>query len=154
MDCQLCPAAESDREFLYDLYCQTMREVVEGTWGWDDAWQRQDFQRRFDACRTFVVRSETGPVGGLLLNSTASSIDIVELQILPAYQGMGMGTAILKRLIDQAGRDGVDLTLSVAAANTRARLLYERLGFEVIGVDTPFIRMRCRHLATRGDRSK
>jgi len=24
-----------------------MREVIEKTWGWDEAWQRNDFDRRF-----------------------------------------------------------------------------------------------------------
>jgi ribosomal protein S18 acetylase RimI-like enzyme len=57
---------------------------------------------------------------------------------------MGIGTAVLKRLLEEAGRDGHDLTLSVVAANTRARRFYERLGFEVVGLNKPFIRIRYR----------
>jgi ribosomal protein S18 acetylase RimI-like enzyme len=141
---QLRPAAESDREFLYDVYCQTMREVVENTWGWDEDWQRRDFDRRFEVCRTFVIEAGSRPVGGLLLDSSPATVNIVELQILPAYQSRGIGSAIVKSLIDQAARDDLDVTISVVEVNTRARRFYERLRFEVTAVEEPFIRMRCR----------
>lgn len=42
-------------------------------------------------------------------------------------------------LVDQAVRDGRDVTLAVAAVNTRARRLYERLGFTPVGSDGPLI---------------
>jgi ribosomal protein S18 acetylase RimI-like enzyme len=142
VECQLRPAAESDREFLYDVYCQTMRESVESTWGWDEAWQWRDFERRFEMCQTFVIESESRPVGGLLLEPRPGSVDIVELQVLPGYQRMGIGTEIIKRLLEQAVRDGLDVTLSVVGVNTRARRLYERLGFVVVGSEGPLIRMR------------
>ena len=142
MECRLRPAAESDREFLYDVYCQTMRGSVETTWGWDEAWQRRDFERRFETCQTFVIESESRTVGGLFIEPHPGSIDIVELQVLPGYQGMGIGTEIIKRLLEQAVRDDLDVTLSVVGVNTRARRLYERLGFVVAGSEGPFIRMR------------
>jgi histidinol-phosphate phosphatase family protein len=121
-----------------------MRELVEHTWGWDERWQRRDFDRRFRACETFVIEAGAHVVGGLLLDSHLDSVNIVELQILPAYQGRGIGSAILKSVIDRAARDGFDVTLSIVDANTRARRLYERLGFEVTVVEGPFLRMRCR----------
>jgi ribosomal protein S18 acetylase RimI-like enzyme len=142
VECQLRAAAESDREFLYDVYCQTMRQSVEATWGWDEAWQRRDFERRFETCQTFVIESGSRAVGGLLLEPRPGSVDIVELQVLPGYQRMGIGTEIIKRLLEQAVRDGLDVTLSVVVANTRARRLYERLGFVVVDSEGPFIRMR------------
>jgi ribosomal protein S18 acetylase RimI-like enzyme len=141
---QLRPATESDREFLYNVYCQTMREVVENTWGWDEDWQRRDFDRRFEVCRTLVIEAGGCLVGGLLLDSNPATVNIVELQILPAYQSRGIGSAIVRSLIDQAARDDLDVTLSVVEVNTRARRFYERLRFEVTAVEEPFIRMRCR----------
>ena len=52
MEISLRPASEEDREFLYALHRCTMREVIEKTWGWDETWQLQDFERRF---REYVV---------------------------------------------------------------------------------------------------
>jgi ribosomal protein S18 acetylase RimI-like enzyme len=36
----------------------------------------------------------------------------------------------------------VPVELSVVPANYRAQRLYERLGFEVVAIESPFIRMR------------
>jgi ribosomal protein S18 acetylase RimI-like enzyme len=136
------PASESDREFLYSLHCQTMRGVIERTWGWDEEWQRQDFDRRFRRYAVSVIERETGSVGGLLLHWTSTAVDIVELQILPEHQRKGIGTSVLERVIEDASREGLPVTLSVVPANAGAKRLYERIGFEVVGHDEPFIRMR------------
>jgi hypothetical protein len=34
----------ADKEWLYKLYCSTMRPYVEQTWGWDAEFQRSGFQ--------------------------------------------------------------------------------------------------------------
>ena len=142
MDFNFRPADEEDREFLFALYCQTMHEVVEQTWGWDEAWQRSDFDRRFDNYSASIVESDSQSVGGLLLEITPDSIYIHELQLLPSYQGGGIGTAVVRHVIAQGVERGVPVILSVVPANHRAQRLYERLGFTVTGVEAPFIRMR------------
>ena len=142
MECRLRPATNRDREFLYRLHCRTMREVIERTWGWDDDWQVKDFDRRMGACQVFVIDVGEEPVGGLMLDLTADNLDIVELQILPAHQRQGIGTWIIERVIDDAKRRGLRVTLSVVPANSDAKRLYERIGFSAAGVDEPFIRMR------------
>jgi ribosomal protein S18 acetylase RimI-like enzyme len=80
----------------------------------------------------------------LLLHPTLVAVDIIELQILPDHQGKGIGTSIVERVIDDAIRQGLAFTLSVVPANSRAKRLHERIGFQVTGVDEPFIRMRYR----------
>lgn len=119
-----------------------MREVIEKTWEWDEAWQRNDFDRRFGEYVVSIIEREGRPAGALWLESKPDSIYIHELQVLPEYQGRGIGTAVVRRLIDEASRNGLSVTLSVVAANPRAKLLYERLGFEVTEFDAPFFRMR------------
>lgn len=135
-------ASEGDREFLYELHCRTMREVIEKTWGWDEEWQRQDFERRFADYLASVIESEGRPIGGLLLEPRPDSIYIHEIQVLPEWQGQGVGTAVVRRIIEQAENRGASVTLSVVLANPRAKQLYERLGFGVTGFEAPFFRMR------------
>ena len=142
MDFTLRPADEEDREFLFALFCQTMHEVVEQTWGWGEAWQRSDFDGRFDNYSVSIVESDSQSVGGLSLETTPDSIYIHELQLLPGYQGGGLGTAVVRRVIAEAVERGVPVMLSVVPANHRAQRLYERLGFKVTGIEAPFIRMR------------
>ena len=119
-----------------------MREVIALTWGWDVAWQQRDFDRRFETYVASVIELEEQAVGGLFLDFTAGAVDIVELQVLPEHQGKGIGSSIVERIVADAAGEGRIITLSVVAANPRARQLYERIGFRVTGIEAPFIRMR------------
>lgn len=139
---QLRVASESDRSFLYSLHCQTMREVIDATWGWDENWQQTDFDRRFSELRVSVIGVGGQPAGRLWLERRPETLHIVELQLLPEAQGRGIGTAVVQQVIEQGARQGVPITLSVVPANPGARRLYERLGFEVSGYEAPFIHMR------------
>lgn len=138
----LRPASELDWEFLFTLHCATMREVIARTWGWDDAWQRADFERRFAQSIVWIVETHGGAVGSLWVEWKPDSLYIHELQVWPGFQGRGLGTAIIQHAIEQGASRGLPVTLSVVPANTRARYLYERLGFEVTHIDPPFIHMR------------
>jgi ribosomal protein S18 acetylase RimI-like enzyme len=142
MDYQLRLAEDSDRVFLYSLYCSTMRDVVERTWGWDEEWQERDFRRRVAACETWIVEVGGKAVGGLMLDFAPRIINIVELQILPEHQGRGIGSYVLGAVIDRASKQRAAVTLSVVRANIRAKRLYDRIGFQVDRIDGPFVRMR------------
>ena len=144
MEFTLRPATEGDREFLYELHCRTMRGTVETTWGWDEAWQRRDFERRFREYLVSIIECDGYPAGGLLLEWKPDSLYIHELQLLPEYQGQGIGTGVLRKVIEQAAVRRFPVTLSVVPANPRAQHLYEKLGFEVTATEPPFIHMRHR----------
>jgi ribosomal protein S18 acetylase RimI-like enzyme len=55
------------------------------------------------------------------------SLEIAELHVLPAYQGAGIGRALLLSITDD--RDERTAVLSTADAQTRARRLYRGVGF-------------------------
>ena len=140
-------ASDSDRDFLFALHRLTMREVIAETWGWDETWQRAEFMRRLDTCTVSIIDIEGQAAGGLWLRTMPESLHIVELQLLPKMQGKGVGSAVVQHVIQQGIDGGVPVTLSVVRANPRAQRLYERLGFEVAGVDAPLIHMRYAHRA-------
>ena len=77
-----------------------------------------------------------------MLEWKPDSLYIHEIQLLPEYQGRGIGTAVVQRVIEQGASSNLPITLSVVPANPRAQSLYERLGFEVTNIEAPFIRMR------------
>jgi len=119
-----------------------MRDVIEQTWGWDDAWQRADFEKRFDVCTVAIIEAESRSVGSLWLEQKPDSLYIHELQVTPSQQGRGIGTAVIEMVIEQGASRALPIALSVVPANPRARDLYERLGFRVTCFEPPFIRMR------------
>jgi ribosomal protein S18 acetylase RimI-like enzyme len=136
-------ATPDDRTFLYALYCRTMRSVVQQTWGWDEQWQQNDFDRRFRSYAVSVIEAEGKAIGALMLDTAvAGIIDVVELQIEPEHQNCGIGTAVMQSVIDTARAQQATVTLAVAEPNSRARRLYERLGFRAVGRDGLLTRMR------------
>jgi ribosomal protein S18 acetylase RimI-like enzyme len=136
------PACDSDRTFLYGLHRQTMRGLIEQTWGWDERWQQLDFERRFRDYRISIIERDGRAAGGLFLEWRTDAIYIHEIQLTPESQGLGIGSAVVMQVIGQAWKHGLPTTLSVLEANRRARQLYERLGFRVTALDAPFIRMQ------------
>lgn len=119
-----------------------MREPIQKTWGWDEAWQRADFSRRFEQGAVSIIEVDGRPAGSLWLESRPDSIYISNFQVLPELQRRGVGTAVLHEVIAQATASGVAVELSVLQVNPDAQRLYERLGFAVTGHDGPFVRMR------------
>jgi hypothetical protein len=57
-----------------------MRRMIEQTWAWDEAWQQQDFDRRFRECTVSIIENDGRAIGALLLESTPDSIYVHELE--------------------------------------------------------------------------
>ena len=141
MNWKLRRASEADRDFLYRLHVTTMREVIERTWGWDEEWQKADFEKRFRESPYFVVEADDRAVGTLCVERRPDCFYILDLQLLPDYQSRGIGTDLIHSVIRDAASEHLPVALSVVHANQKARRLYERLGFEVTSVESPFVRM-------------
>jgi [ribosomal protein S18]-alanine N-acetyltransferase len=59
-------------------------------------------------------------------------LHINNLAVRPDFQGRGLGTALLRHVLECGATRGADrATLEVRRSNAPARRLYERLGFEV-----------------------
>ena len=144
MDWQLRPAVESDKPFLYRLHGLTMRRHIETTWGWDEAWQREDFNQRFERYAISVIEKDAEAIGSLWLEERTTALYIADIQLLPEWQRRGIGTAVLRGVIADAVSRTLDVELVVLPVNEGARRLYERIGFEVTGMSAPFVHMRYR----------
>ena len=69
-----------------------------------------------------------GDPSQLLLSDWEQEIRIVDIALLPAFRGSGLGSQVLAALQARARRAGKPLTIHVET-NNPARRLYERLGF-------------------------
>lgn len=94
--------------------------------------------------RAFVAEIDGAPVGAAWYRlfppedagygTVDASTPELSIAVAPERRGEGVGSALLAALIDAAHDDGfAALSLSVACANPRARELYERFGFRVVG---------------------
>jgi ribosomal protein S18 acetylase RimI-like enzyme len=119
-----------------------MREVITRTWGWDDAWQRADFDERFERSDVSIIEVDGRATGALWLERRPAELYVTDLQVLPELQGRGVGTAVLRDIIAKATTLRLPVALQVLRVNRRAQRLYERLGFRVTATSDTSIHMR------------
>lgn len=130
---QLVPATVADHDWLFDLHRQAMGPYVEAIWGWDDAVQMTFFERFLTAGNVWVIERGETPVGVLQWHDQDDHLFLAEIEVAPTHQGLGIGAAVIRQLQDQARQTARPLLLQVLRINTRAKNLYERLGFVVTG---------------------
>jgi GNAT superfamily N-acetyltransferase len=137
-------ATADDEGFLYELHREAMRDYVEITWGWNEAWQRTHFSTSYAPLHNAViVRTAGGPtaVGRISLTRHWRSIFLRDIELAVGERGHGIGSAIIGAVIALAEDSDRHVELNVLACNP-ARHLYTRLGFCVVRDDGARLRMR------------
>ena len=130
-----------DKDWLYQLYCSTMRMYVELTWGWDEEFQRHGFQTNLHPTKFRIVVIGQDSEGAYLVNEEDDHYWIEMLLVSKKVQRKGLGSAIIKELQAESVRTGKPLRLSVIKANP-AKEFYRRLGFYAYDQDESFIKMK------------
>jgi ribosomal protein S18 acetylase RimI-like enzyme len=125
-------ATDNDYDFLYRLHVAAMRYLVAQVWGWEDTWQEQLFADRFDPAPSRIVVVDGNDVGVVAVVRGAADVFLSNIEILPEYQGHGLGAALVRMVIAEADASNLPLRLQVLKINP-ARRLYERLGFAIAG---------------------
>ena len=135
-------AHTSDSEFVFTVKKAAFREYVEQVWGWDDNYQRELHNRRFAAQDVCIIQFRGTDVGFLSTSSTPDTLKVNQLFILPEYQGKGIGSACMMRIVDDARLEGKSVALQVLKVNTRGTAFYQRLGFLIIGESSTHLQMK------------
>jgi GNAT superfamily N-acetyltransferase len=136
-------ATNNDYDFLYMLHRAALQDYVFQTWGrWEEEWQSARFRTNFDPSDYQIIVVDGNDVGEIILVEREADLYIASIEILPEYQGHGIGTAIIEDILARADRAGLPVGLQVLKVNP-ARRLYERLGFAMIGeTDTHYLMRR------------
>jgi GNAT superfamily N-acetyltransferase len=148
MNVTLRVAAIDDADFLFRLHRTAMQSYVAQTWGaWDEGWQLQHFQQHFDPSACQIIMLHRQDIGVISVVRQETGMFLSNIELLPAYQGRGIGTYLIKTLLDEAYQKDVVLTLQVLKVNP-ARQLYERLGFAISGETNTHYQMSAKPGAT------
>ncbi|WP_371746201.1 GNAT family N-acetyltransferase [Myxococcus sp. CA040A] len=150
------PIAPSDNDFLFALYVSA-REGELAAWGWTPA-QREAFLRmqwlargrdwgaRYPTAEDRVVLVDGQPAGRLLVVRGEKEWRLVDIALLSSHRGGGLGTQLLRELLEAAGGARVCVRLHVLH-DSPARGLYSRLGFQMepgalpAREDSPYVAM-------------
>ena len=131
-----------DSEFVFTVKKAAFREYVEQIWGWEDIYQRDLHNRRFDSQDIRIIQFSGTDVGFLSTSNTSDPVNVDQIYILPEYQGRGIGAACMKRIIDDANLEEKSVTLQVLKINTRATAFYQRLGFTIADENSTHFQMK------------
>lgn len=141
-----------EEEFFYLLYRKS-REQELALWNWTEqekeaflhmqyTFQCQSYQRQFPNLEARMIYFESGPIGKLLTVRNQNEWRLVDITLLPDYQGIGIGSHFLLELQNEARTRKVPLCLSVQTNNVKAYEWYQRLGFQKVSENEVYISMQ------------
>ena len=142
--------AEHDLGFLRRLHASTRAEELAATHWPPDMQQRflaqqfelqhRHYQVYFAEGEFLLLLWEEQPIGRLYWHAQAGQATLVEISLLPAHRGQGLGSALLSVLAAQADLEGQSIDLHVDPTSP-ARRLYERFGFTPVAPRDGRLRM-------------
>lgn len=137
------PIGEDDFEFRYQVYESTVKPYLDETMGWTGEQHRAAIRSNLAGSTThFAVVVDGVRAGIVRIVERDETITLEQIEILPEFQGEGIGTALIGSLIERSRLTGCPIDLSVFIANLDARRLYERLGLKMVSESDRDIRMR------------
>ena len=145
------PITDADLPFLARVYASTRMEEL-AIIDWTDAQKAAFLQSQFDAQHAhyqkhyagtefFIIEHTGTAIGRLYLARWAREHRIVDIALLPAHRAKGLGTALLRDLLDEAARADKAMTIHVEKFNL-AMSLYRRLGFVAVSEEGVYDLMR------------
>lgn len=127
------PADDSDKAYFRELNEVCYRDVVARQFGsWDSDQQSMGFDVKWKEQRFSKIVIDDQVVGGVWIDELDDFRQLREIQIHPTYQGRGIGTKVVRDVIETSQEMGKALRLKVLL-ESQAVNLYKRLGFEIIG---------------------
>ena len=138
-----------DGAFLLSLYASTRPDLVALGLPAEqlDALLRMQSEaqsRHYNACYPgashLVVTVAGEPCGRLWVDRTDTDIRIVDIAVLPTFRRSGLGTALVRTLLDEADAARRTVRCHVAVGN-EARHFWERLGFLASAQDEAYVAM-------------
>jgi len=91
--------------------------------------QHKHYSQAYKGAEFNLILLDDKPAGRLYVWRTESQIRIMDIALLPDFQGKGIGTKILQSIIQESEKSEKKLNIHVEYFNPALRL-YERLGFK------------------------
>jgi ribosomal protein S18 acetylase RimI-like enzyme len=138
------PVNHFDRPFLFELYASTREaELAQVPWTAEQklAFVNMQFEAQTVSYRESfpeglfeIISAGEVPAGRIYWSRQPEQIHILDMTVVPAYRNSGIGSYVLREILEEADRTGKSVTIYVEDFNPSARL-FERLGFRVAAQD-------------------
>ena len=144
-------ATDADYDFMRDLYAST-REAEMAHFPFDEAQKHAFLDQQFAAqfthygihyptCERNIIEHDGVSVGRLWIDEWRDQIRLVDIALLPECRGAGIGSTLLRQVMDRGSAAGKPVTIHVESFNPALRL-YRRLGFEHVDTNGVYLLMR------------
>jgi ribosomal protein S18 acetylase RimI-like enzyme len=150
----LRPERDDDDPFRFQLFCESRPvefallrlepTAFEQLMRFQYQAQTMSYRTSFPNARFDIIECDRLPIGRIVVNRPGDVVHIVDQAIVPALRNRGLGTTIMKALMDEAGRAALPVRLKVASTNDPSMRLYLRLGFVSIKTDPMYVEMEWR----------
>lgn len=136
----LRPVVTDDREFLIQVYASTRADEMAMV-PWTDEQramfvvsqfnaQLAHYDKTYPTANHDIILSNDRPVGRLYVARLKEEIRIADITVLPNERNAGIGTYLLKQLLEESERENKVTQIYVEDYN-RSLSLFKRLGFTV-----------------------
>lgn len=134
-DVALRAARPDEFDYVFALHKEGLEAYIRRAWSWDEEAQRRDMRARFAAGGFEIAMRGGGEVGMISLSLHPDHVYLHHVIVAAAWRGQGIGTALMRIVMQRARAEGAAVRLSVFRGNP-ARALYARLGFRATAEDT------------------
>ena len=149
----LRPVGADDYDFLVEVYGSTRADEM-ALVPWTTEQQQMFVRSQFASQQDFYAQKYPGashdiivcderPVGRLYVARLDQEIRIVDITLLPAERNAGIGTFLIKQLLNEANSSGKLTRIFVEEFNPSLRL-FERLGFSPSEQQGIHLLMQCK----------
>lgn len=150
-DIALRAATDADMDFLRDVFSSTrMQEFASAGMPVEQAEpllasqfsiQHDYYRRHYPHGRFDIIVHGEKNVGRLYHDWHGDIAQLIDIALLPAYRGAGIGTRLMRAIVAKAARKNMPMQLYVEF-NNPVRTLYRRLGFVPAGENGVYELMR------------
>ncbi len=136
---RLRPVQPEDETFLAAVYGSTReRELAMVPWTNEQretfirfqcTAQLQHYKTEYPQAEHSIILRGEEPVGRIYLDRRESEFRILDITVLPAFRGQGIGTPIIRRVMTEASLVGKKVGIQLDFYGQSQRL-FERLGFK------------------------
>jgi GNAT superfamily N-acetyltransferase len=127
---ELRAAEPADVEAIAELRATVMRPDLERLGRYDEHRVRQRLRDSFSSQHTSVIVADGTFAGCVTVRPAEDGLWLEHFYLAPDLQGRGLGSAVLRTLLEQIDADAIPIRLNVLQGSAAQRL-YERHGFTV-----------------------
>jgi ribosomal protein S18 acetylase RimI-like enzyme len=144
------PAREEDSALLKAVYGSTREiELAPVPWSAEQKAafiaqqfraQTESYRNNYPGAQFLILMVDAADAGRLYLHDRTDEIRIMDIALLPTFRNRGVGSAVLKHILEEGSASNRRVSIHVEVFNSALRL-YERLGFRAVSSTDVYVLM-------------